>query len=96
MRQFARAPLRRSARRQSLRCDAGVGLFFSTSTGHTEDVASLIKQVTLSSFGPAKSCGIFRSEQRERSEVFCNQASGLHALSLSSKVFHPSYCRSYQ
>ena len=35
----------RKARRGILLCQAGVGLFFSTSTGHTEDVAGLIKEV---------------------------------------------------
>lgn len=34
----------RKARRGILLCQAGVGLFFSTSTGHTEDVAGLIKE----------------------------------------------------
>ena len=33
------------AQRRVLWCHAGVGLFFSTSTGHTEDVAGLIKEV---------------------------------------------------
>lgn len=36
-----------SSRRGVLLCRAGVGLFFSTSTGHTEDVAGLIKEVRL-------------------------------------------------
>lgn len=35
----------RRSQRKALLCQAQVGLFFSTSTGHTEDVAGLIKEV---------------------------------------------------
>ena len=37
----------RNVQRRVLLCRAGVGLFFSTSTGHTEDVAGLIKEVSV-------------------------------------------------